>query len=368
MSGSGNVYLYVGDDEFAMGAAAQQLIHKLVPESDRAFGLEEIEGRADNAPGAEMSMKRCQEAFLTRGFLSAQGKVVWWRDVSFLADGQTAQAEEVKAKVKEFAQVLKAAPPGGNILVITAPKVDKRSSFYKVCAERCKVQEFFIPEKSREAEQYGREAIRQAFADRNLRVSQAVSELFLSKVGTDTRQIVSEVEKLALYVHGRAVVTEEDVDAIVSASVESALWDIQDAVGNRQLSRALQVLHRLLAQRESPLAIVTMVMNRLRELLVYREALDKGWLRLKSGYGGGSLAEWGDMEPEAEATLTTILKKNPRTVHPFRAGLLAQQARAMPAGLIRRNQRLAMAAHEALVSSSVPEGTVLELMLAKMLV
>jgi DNA polymerase-3 subunit delta len=368
MSGNGTVYLYVGDDEFALGAAAQQLIQKLVPEGERAFGLEVIEGRADNEEGVEAVMKRCLEALMTRGFLSAQGKVVWWRDVNFLADGQVAQAEGVKARVKEFVQVLKESPAGGNVLLITAQKVDKRSSLYKTCSDRFEVREFVVPEKSKEAENYGRATIRQAFAERKLRVSSAVTELFFAKVGSDTRQIINEVEKLALYVHGRPMVTEEDIDAIVSSSSESALWDIQDAVGRKQLSRALQILHRLLDQRESPIAIMTFIVNRLRDLIVYREALDKGWLRLKPGYGGGVVGEWDDLTPEVEDVLTVALKKNPRSMHPYRVGILAQQAQGVTAGALKRNQRLAMAAHESLVSSSVPEGTILELMLTKMMV
>jgi len=146
------------------------------------------------------------------------------------------------------------------------------------------------------------------------------------------------------------------------------LWDIQDAVGKRQLSRALQILHRLLAQKESAIAIVTVIVNRVRELLVYREALDRGWLRLKPGYGGGGmLGEWNNLTPDVEEVLTVALKKNPRALHEFRVGILGQQAQAYSLNALKNNQRLAMAAHESLVSSSVPEETILEVMLAKMM-
>ncbi len=368
MSGKGSVYLFMGDDEFAAGIAAQQFIHKLVPESERAFGLEIIDGRADNEEGVSVAIKRCLEAFMTRGFFSEQGKVVWWRDVNFLADGQVAQNEEVKSKVKELAQFLKDTPPGGNVLLVTAPKVDKRSSFYKTCASLFEVKEFSLPEKTKEVENYGRAALRQALSDHKLRASPAAIELFISKVGADSRQIFNEVEKLALYTHGQSGVSEYDIDAIVVSSSESALWDIQDAVGKRQLSRALQILHRLLAQKESAIAIVTVIVNRVRELLVYREALDRGWLRLKPGYGGGGmLGEWNNLTPDVEEVLTVALKKNPRALHEFRVGILGQQAQAYSLNALKNNQRLAMAAHESLVSSSVPEETILEVMLAKMM-
>jgi hypothetical protein len=46
---------------------------------------------------------------------------------------------------------------------------------------------------------------------------------------------------------------------------------------------------------------------------------------------------------------------------------LGQQAQAYSLNALKNNQRLAMAAHESLVSSSVPEETILEVMLAKMM-
>lgn len=368
MSGKERVYLLAGDDEYALGAAARQLVQELVPESERAFGLEVIEGRADNAEGAAAVIKRCLEAYVTRGFLLAQGKVIWWRDAAFLGDGQIVQAEAVKVLLKELVQVLKESASGGNVLLITTPKVDKRTALFKACQEGFVVREFAIPEKSSEAEKYGRATLQQALAAFKLKLSHPAMTLFAEKVGGDSRQIYCETEKLALYVHGKSTATEEDVDAIVSSSSESVLWDIQDAVGLRQLPRAMRVLDRLLAQKESPLGIVICVMNRLKELQVYREALDKGWLRLKPGYNRSYLGEWGELDPGVEEVLTALFKKSPRSLNAYRMGKLGEQAKANPAGVLRRNQRLAMAAHETLVSSSVPERLVLELMLMKMMV
>lgn len=364
MSVKGLIHLYVGDDEYAVRKAAQQLLDSLVPEAERAFGLEVIEGRVDKQGEAVATLKRCEEAFTTRGFLTVRPKVVWWRDVTFLADGMVAQAEEVKSRLKAFVQVLRDAPPDGNILLITAPKADKRGSLHRLCTERHTVKEFHIPEKSHEAGRYAQATLRQALDARRLRAGPEVIERFLERVGPDSRQIVSEVEKLALYVAGRQEVTEADVDAIISSTAESAMWDIQDAVGKRQLGRALGIVRNLLEHRESAIGVVTMVMNRLRELSVYREALDRGWLRLASG---GKTGEWGDLEPDEEAMLTAGLKKPPRALHPFRVGLLAQQARLHTPAMIRRSQQVVMSAHEALVSSSVPEAIVLELMLTRLM-
>lgn len=364
MSVKGRVHLYVGDDEFAVRTAASVLLDTLVPEADRAFGLEVVEGQAGNSEEALLSLRRCEEAFLTRGFLMTGAKVVWWRSVTFLADGQTAQVDDVKAKVKAFAQMLKEVEGEGNILVITAPKVDRRSMLFKVCSERYSLREFAVPEKSAEAGRYAQSTVVQELTARGLRANREVVDRFLARAGSDSRQIAGEVEKLSLYVHGRRDVTVDDVDAIVSASAESAMWDIQDAVGRRDLGYGLRVLRNLLDQRESPIGIVTMILNRLKELQVYREALDRGWLQFAPG---GKMAEWGGMEPEVEAQVTYVLRKSPRSQHPFRAGLLAKQAQLYSPAMLRRALQQVMAAQEALVSSSVPPAILLELLLTRLL-
>lgn len=365
MSKHKGVYLFAGEDEFPMNTAARQLINSLVPESEQAFGLEIVEGRADNADESLAVIKRCQEALFTQGFLLTQGKVVWWRDVSFLAEGQATQAEAVRTQVKAFAAMLSGSGLGDNALLITTPKIDRRSSFFKLCQERFEVREFNVPEKAHLAEAQARDLVRTGLKARGLKTTVEVEELILGRVGADARQIDCELEKLALFVGTRTVATTEDVEAIVCTTASAVMWDLQDAVGARNLAKALSTLQDLLARKESPMGIVVSIYSRIRDLILYREALDQGWLRLKPGYRDGMLAEWGAFTPEVEGVLTAALRRAPRSIHPFAAGKMAVQARNYSPLQLRRIQRLVVETHEAMVSSGVPQSTLLELMLIR---
>ena len=367
MSKHKGVYLFAGEDEFPMNLAARQLINSLVPESEQAFGLEVVDGQADHAEAALASLRRCQEAFFTQGFLLTQGKVVWWRDVTFLADGQTAQAESVRAQIKAFVSALSGSGPGENALLITAPKVDGRSALFKLCKDRFEVREFNVPDRAHLAENQARVVIRDGLKAQGLKPGTGVEDAILGRVGGDARQIACELEKLALFVGARKEVTVADVEAIVSISASSVMWDLQDAVGSRNLAKALSTLHDLLAQKESPIGIVVSIFSRIRDLLLYREALDQGWVGLKPGYGGGMLAEWGTLSPEVEKVLTAALRRAPRSIHPFAAGKMAAQARNYTPAQLRRFQALVVETHEALVSSGVSQSTVLDLMLIRAL-
>ena len=362
MSNQKQVYLYLGDDDYPMGEAARALIARLVPPADQAFGLEIIEGRAESEADALATIKRCREALVTPGFMMTRGKVVWWRSVTFTADALLAANESVKAAMKDLASVLEEGHAGDATLVVTATSMDKRSAFYKLASTRFEVREFMLPEKAYQLEQHGRGAILKRLKEQGLTADADAVEMMLERVGADSRQIAMETEKLSLYLGARRHATVKDVQAVVSSSLTSVMWDLQDAVGERKLGWALEVLHDLLAGRESEIRIISSVSGRMKDLLLYREALDQGWLRSR---GGG--AEWGVVPEAAEAVLTTCFKRDPRTVHPYVVGKMAAQARGYAMSTLRRNQGILMEAYEDLVSSPIPKQTILELMLVRLM-
>lgn len=366
MTGSASAYLLVGDDEFPRTNAARALVRKLVPESEQAFGLEIVEGKADTVDEAVRQVKSCRDALLTAGFLLAAGKLVWWRDVSFLADGVVARSEAVKDQLKQLAEIMQTLPPDGNSLLLTAVGIDRRSSLFKAFKDRHKVQEFFLPEKSREVEQYARTTASTALREHGLRATDAVLQAFIQRAGTDARLIAAEAEKIDLYLGERRDVTETDVQAVVCAAASAGLWDFLDAVSEQQTVKALAALRDLLANKESPVGIATMVASRLRELALYREALDQGWVRLRAG-GRGEEAAWGALPPAAETLFSSGLKRDPRSAHPYVMLKLCRQAGRFSAPRIRQAQRIAAETHEKLVSSSLPERYLLEMMLLRIL-
>ncbi len=364
MTGSASAYLLVGDDEFPRTNAARALVRRLVPEAEQTFGLEIIEGKADTVDEAVRQVKVCRDALLTAGFLLAAGKLVWWRDVSFLTDGAVAKSEAVKDQLKQLAELVQSLPQDGNSLLLTAAGIDRRSSLFKAFKERHKIQEFHLPEKSYEVEKYARATAQAALREHGLRATSAVVQAFSQRAGTDARLIASEAEKLDLYLGDRRDVTEADVQAVVCAAASAGLWGFLDAVAEQETVKALEALHDLLANKESPVGIATMVASRLRELALYCEALDQGWVRLRSS-DRGEEAVWSALPPAAETVFASGLKRDPRSAHPYVMMKLCKQAGKFSTLHIRQAQRVAAETQEKLVSSSLPERYLLEMMLLR---
>jgi DNA polymerase-3 subunit delta len=363
---SAKVHLIVGNDEYRVSGKARQVLDALVPADEQALAVEIVDASVETGDAAVAVVSQALEAVLTAGFFGGR-KVVWLKDVSFLRDSPLSRQADVKAAVERLGSRIRAGLPSGHHLVITAPAVDGRTSFCKTCKEQGEAVEFKLSENN----QSGRRELDAWLADvcgqRGLRMSPAVQGVFVERVGRDTRQLATELDKLALYLGRRNDVRAGDIEAISSSSSESLVWDLADAAGDRDLNRALIVFRRLLLQRESPIGLVIGLQRRMSELILYREAIDRGWLKAGKDGRRSSGGGWGRVPAAAERLLAEDMEKDPRQTHPYRSAILAGQAQRFSSNELQKCRRLTVAAQEALVSGTCDESIVLESLLVKML-
>ena len=126
------------------------------------------------------------------------------------------------------------------------------------------------------------------------------------------------------------------------------------------------ILHQLLFQKESGVRLVIGLEGRIKDLLIYREAIDAGWMVKKSGGYGGMQYSWTTLPPEVDEVFSEM-NRDPRKVHPFRASLLAEQALNFSQTKLTKCLQATVEAHEKLVSTGLNESTILEVLLIRML-
>lgn len=358
------IHLILGEDEYLVAEAVHQTLDKLVPPDRRSFGLEMIDGAAGSKAEALAAIGQCLDALLTTGFLG-EGKVVWFKDVNFLSENETGRLEAVKTKVDELAKLIKTGLPPGQTLVLSAPKMDKRRQLFKICQDVGRVQEFAIPEKAAQAEAQARKRLGERIRPLKLTMSDEVANAFIERVGTDTRHMVNELQKLALYLGDRQTVTRQDLSSVVCSSRSAMAWDLTDAIGKRDLGKALILLRQLLFQKETAIGLIFLIESWVRQLAILREALDRGWLREKNG-GWKATADWTAVPPEGDVLLSA-LDKDPRSMNPYRVLRLIEQARRFKPADLRRCEDAVVDAHVRLVTTTLPPRLVMELLMAKML-
>ena len=90
-----SIYAVVGSDESAVKSAAKDLAAQLTPADAGDFGVETIDGCADNAEQAATRIRSAIEALQTLPFFGG-GKLVWLKNANFLG-GQRARPRGERA-------------------------------------------------------------------------------------------------------------------------------------------------------------------------------------------------------------------------------------------------------------------------------
>jgi len=357
------IKLIHGTDEYLVSHHARKAVNALCPESEQTLGLETVNGTVKTIDEAVMAIKTCLGALRTVGLFGGQ-KTVWLRDVSIFKDKTLSKNKEVKDLLTELAGDLKNGLPEGHHLVISTFGVDKRSAFYKTCVDVAEVEVYDLPEQDYKKRPIIRERAQKLFAKAGCRSSGDALDLFLEKVGLDTRLLVIEAEKLILYIGDRGEINAEDVKAITSSSAEAITWDFTDALGERRLDEALKILRQLLFQGESPVGVMFAIENLFQSLTQFRAYIDQGWLRIGSGYGAQAV-QWGNDSEMKD--LFDQLPTDPRKMHWFRVSKIGQQAKNYTAEELGVCRKRLLETHEQLVSSGVAKELILEMLVIKLI-
>src|ERR1041385_1143839 len=139
--GTANMYAVVGSDEAEVKHVAAELAQKLIPDDAGDFGLEVIDGVADNADQADGRIRSAIEALQTLPFFGGT-KVVWLKNANFLGDDTKARSAAVQSALEELSALINSDIGSGVTLLISATEVDKRRSFYKTLMKRAELQVF----------------------------------------------------------------------------------------------------------------------------------------------------------------------------------------------------------------------------------
>src|SRR5437016_11393593 len=131
----------VGSDDVEIKRAAAEIAEKLKSPDAGEFGLETIDGAADNADQAAARIRSTIDALRTLPFLGGE-KLVWLKNANFLGDDQKARSAAVQAALEELSETINAGLGPEVIFLISAIDVDKRRSFYKALAKRAELQVF----------------------------------------------------------------------------------------------------------------------------------------------------------------------------------------------------------------------------------
>lgn len=272
----GQVHVVIGSDDARVKDAAMQLVRKLTPADAGDFANEIIEGNADNAEHAGNICGNVIQALQTLPFFGG-AKVVWLRAANFLGDTQTGKAQAAVQGFENILDVIEAGLGADVQFVLSANTIDKRRTAWKRLDKMATIQVFDKPDTSKA----GWEGPVMAHATEKARAlgltfESGALELLVQMAGDDTRQMENEIEKIDLYLGERRRCGVRTVNALVSLSRSGVIWEIGNAIGKRNLPRALELLNVLLYQGQNAIGILLgAIVPRVRSLLIAKELASK---------------------------------------------------------------------------------------------
>lgn len=248
------------------------LVRQLTPPEAGDFSNDIIDGTADNAEHAGSICSNVVQALLTLPFFGGT-KVVWLKNATFLGDSQTGRAQ---AAVDGFERILTVVENGlGNDVrfVISASAIDKRRTAFKRLSKLATMEIFDKPDTSKA----GWEGAVLAVASRKAKelgitFESGALELLVQMAGDDTRQMENELEKIDLFLGERRRAGLKTVQNLVSMSRAGVLWDLGNAIGKRDLQRALELLGTLMYQGQNAIGLLlAAIVPRVRSLLLIKD-------------------------------------------------------------------------------------------------
>lgn len=294
----------------------------------------------------------------------------WLREIAgrAVADGAAIPEATGAGLAGIYEDAIQRGIPGNASLVLTAEVVDQRRALFKRISAAgvvidCGVRTGRTGETQMNPDR-AREKIREMVAAAGKTIAGDAVTSVVERTGFSMRALESEVEKILLYVGTRPAITPADVMEVLSNSRDSSIFDMTNALCDRDAARALRALRGLLAQREPIPPTLGRIASEIRTLIFARGALEQkleGTLDPGMAYGTFQSRVLPRLQKKVEGDDGSAAKL--LEMHPFRAfNVLKGATRYSLSELVRALEAI----HEtdlALKSSGSPEDLLMERLL-----
>ena len=253
--GTVRVLILVGE-EFQRLERLSEVLAAVVEPATRDFNMDTLlaEEVGDSGDGPRRPSGVSRLASICASYpMMAERRVVVVRDVNDLH-------QAVRAKVFGIAADL----PDSTLLILEGEKVKPPAKFPKavLSVETFKpVYENMLPG-----------WVQNRFVRRGRKATPAAVALLVNNAGTVPGELDSEVEKVCTAVAGDGVIDEDAVTSVVGAFRHDTVWNLQDAVGEGDFNRVVEVFDGLTAsEKNKEPSYLSMIGSHVLRIAAYNE-------------------------------------------------------------------------------------------------
>jgi DNA polymerase III subunit delta len=171
--------------------------------------------------------------------------------------------------------------PNKNILILTSEYVDKRKKLYKTINDIGVIIDFSIQKTKRdqlEVEEEEKRTLLQKATEllkrSNKVFSKGAFDTLANKTGYNMGIFLNDLEKVIVSVKDRQKIEVKDIEEVVGRTKEDSIFDLQEALGRRDLERAMLYLSELLGQGEFYLVLLLGIAKEIWRLIKAKEFIE----------------------------------------------------------------------------------------------
>ena len=270
------IYLLYGEEGYLKRQYRDRFIKAMLPEGD-TMNYAHYEGK-------NINVREVIDLAETLPFF-AQRRLIVFEDTGFFKSAGAELADYIKDM------------PETTYFIFVENEVDKRSKLYKAVKAKGHIVELTTQD-----EGTLKRWIQGIVRREKKQISDSVILYFLNKVGTDMENIQRELEKVFCYALDRQEITREDIDAVCVTQITNHIFDMVNAVADKNQRRALDLYYDLLALKEPSMRILFLMIRQYRILFQVKGLSGQG-------YGKKEIASKAGLHPFAAGKYMDQAKK-----------------------------------------------------------
>ncbi len=247
------IYVFYGDEDFFINEASLAVKTHSLKDTDPSLSLVEFKG--DETSGGVIF-----DELRTRPFFASKDKLVVVED-----------ADSFVEKNRETLEKYIQTPASHASLVLVCDKWDKRMKLATLVDKvgisiECKrLKDHLLP---------GWIPTRAKHYKKN--ISSAAAQKLVEDVGNNLAIIDKHLEKLSIYLSEKTTIDERDVDALVGVDRSRTVFELTDAVAQRNVTGSLKILDQMLTHGEDSVRIISLLAWQIKRLWRAKQILKQG--------------------------------------------------------------------------------------------
>jgi len=267
------VYLFYGEETYLREQAVLRFKSFFVRDGESGLNYDLMDGETVD-PADIVERAETLPFFSDKRLVVVRNPVFFKTRTRQAAESTVEAEEEVKAPEKEqpLLDYLENPLTSTCLIFTTGEPVDKRKKVFRLIKKNGRAIEFTLLKK-RELDRW----LEQKAGAAGKKFAVEAGDAFLDAAGPSLQKLVMELDKLFNYTAGRELITLADVRRVSTPGVEDNIFAIVDAIGNKRCGEALAGIKEMLAAKEPPLRLLSMISRQFRLLLQVRDLIERNY-------------------------------------------------------------------------------------------